>query len=187
MVLRLLRRFPSFLATAALFAFAWIACSSRPNNAMNVPGDASSEGGPDGSSGEGSGIDFDSGTCSPCGEICACTPGDSFYSQQACGTYTCPPSGVWGGTTWCKGHGCPEAAPPADVSLKDVGCSPCFDACPCTPGTTYVDEGSCTLFTCPGGGTWGPFKGCGGIGCVDGEVPAPPDASSDAAGDATAE
>ncbi|HEY1690801.1 MAG TPA: hypothetical protein VGG39_01485 [Polyangiaceae bacterium] len=178
-----LRRFPSFAATAAVCGLTWIACSNRPHNSMAVPVDASD----DGSSDDGSGIDFDSGTCSPCGQICACEPGDSFYSPAACGTYTCPSDGIWGGVDWCQGDGCPEAAPPEDVVLKDVGCSPCFDPCPCTPGTTFVDEGSCTLFTCPSSGTFGPFKGCGGIGCVDGEVPTPPDASSDAATDAASD
>lgn len=186
----LLRRFPSFAATAAVCGLAWIACSNRPQNSMNVPEDASSDDGPDGSSDDGSGIDLDSGTCSPCGEICACTPGDSFYSPAACGTYTCPASGMWGGATWCQGHGCPEASP-VDTGVVDTGsdvkCSPCFDACACTPGDTFVDEGSCTLFTCPSSGTWGPIKGCGGVGCQDGQAPMPPDAATDGPSDAPAE
>jgi hypothetical protein len=44
-------------------------------------------------------------------------------------------------------------------------CNPCFQVCPCTPGLTFYDPGTCTTYTCLNG-TWG-GTGCGGLGCHD--------------------
>jgi hypothetical protein len=44
-------------------------------------------------------------------------------------------------------------------------CNPCFQICPCTPGFTFYDPGTCTTYTCLDG-AWGGIS-CVGLGCVD--------------------
>jgi hypothetical protein len=67
-------------------------------------------------------------------------------------------------------------APSGDDSGTE--CTPCYQACACTPGDQWPAPQACATYTCGPGGTWGPFE-CLGHGC-----PQPPDAGTDASHDA---
>ena len=43
-------------------------------------------------------------------------------------------------------------------------CDPCSDVCPCTPGDTFFNTGSCETVTCGSSGFWGGTS-CLGLGC----------------------
>jgi hypothetical protein len=97
-------RFP-FALPVLVFAFGatWIACrgSSSEQPGVDDAGDAGADG--DAASDEDTG-----GGCSPCYQACACTPSDRWPAPQACVTYVCGSSGMWGPFE-CLGHGCPPA------------------------------------------------------------------------------
>jgi hypothetical protein len=50
-------------------------------------------------------------------------------------------------------------------SPEGEACNPCIQVCPCTPGFTFYDPGTCTTYTCVDG-SWGGM-GCIGLGCDD--------------------
>ena len=66
------------------------------------------------------------GSCNPCFEYCACTPGESLSPPTTCTTTMCPGSGVWGKLD-CPGQGCTDAAEeeassePSDASTSEGG------------------------------------------------------------------
>ncbi len=69
--------------------------------------------------------------CNPCLQVCACTPGDTFFATGSCMTYTCV-SGTWGAFD-CLGLGCDEAGDApfevgSEASAGDSGDSSLADA-----------------------------------------------------------
>jgi hypothetical protein len=109
------------------------------------------------------------------------------------------------GATWiaCRGSsseqpGVDDAGDAGDAgadgdaaSDEDTGgeCSPCYQACACTPGDQWPAPQACVTYVCGAGGVWGPFE-CLGQGCppaVDGGADASGDAPPDAPGDARAD
>ncbi|MGD0526061.1 MAG: hypothetical protein ABSE49_13000 [Polyangiaceae bacterium] len=97
-----------FTLPALIFAFGamWIACrgSSSEQPGVDDAGDAGGDADADAASDE----DTGSGDCTPCYQACACSFGDQWPAPQACATYTCGASGMWGPFE-CLGHGCPPA------------------------------------------------------------------------------
>jgi hypothetical protein len=51
----------------------------------------------------------------------------------------------------------------ASIEPDGEACNPCLQVCPCTPGFTFYDPGSCTTYTCLDG-AWGGVS-CLGLGC----------------------
>jgi hypothetical protein len=106
------------------------------------------------------------------------------------------------GATWiaCRGSSSEQAGVDdagdagADVDAASdedagCGCSPCYQACACTPGDQWPAPQACATYVCGAGGMWGPFE-CLGKGCppaVDGGADASGDAPADAPGDARAD
>jgi hypothetical protein len=92
---------------------------------------------------------------------------------------------AFGLTSWiaCSSHPSVGSGGPTDASTADtvVGvdspvdidsgeCSPCEQTCPCEADLeTFTAAGSCTTYTCPSSGNWGPFS-CLGPGCPEGAV-----------------
>jgi hypothetical protein len=80
--------------------------------------------------------------------------------------------------TACRSNSVPLPASTGDAS-SDTGddaeasveqpegeaCNPCIQICPCTPGFTFYDPGTCTTYTCLDG-AWGGMS-CLGLGCVE--------------------
>jgi hypothetical protein len=93
-------------ATIAVLGVGWAGCTHTDY----VPPASA-----DGSANDGTLDEFliveDTFECSPCFQVCACTPGDTFYSPGKCMTVYCPPEGMWGGPGECGGLGCAEASP----------------------------------------------------------------------------
>ncbi len=117
-----------FALPVLVFAFGatWIACrgSSSERPGVDDAGDAGADG--DATSGE----DTGPAECSPCYATCACTPSDQWPAPQACATYVCGASGMWGPFE-CLGHGCPP--------MVDAGADASGDAAADAHGDARAD------------------------------------------------
>ncbi len=101
-------------ALVLVFGTAWIACkgSSPAQPGVEDAGDAAAD--VDATSDEDTG-----GQCSPCYQACACMPGDQWPAPQACVTYVCSGSGMWGPFE-CLGPGCPPAVDGGSEASADA-------------------------------------------------------------------
>ena len=90
----------------------WIACKSSSSGSAS--GD---DGGDDGGSDVAQ--QPEGPACDPCLQVCACTPGDMYFSPGNCMTVTCGPSGMWGGGG-CVGLGCVDAADDGEAGEMDA-------------------------------------------------------------------
>jgi len=90
----------------------WIACKSSSSGSAS--GD---DGGDDG--GSDATQQPEGPTCNPCLQVCACTPGDTYFSPGNCMTVTCGPSGTWGGGG-CVGLGCVDATDDGEAGETDA-------------------------------------------------------------------
>ncbi len=155
------------MAVAAAFAL-WPSCKSGGGG----PGDAGDEGDAVGI-GDVTIDNFGTETCNnPCGPVCPCNPGDTFFNAAKCETVVCPnvANPQWGGVDCVNGLGCQTCD------------NPCGPICACTPGAQFLNPATCINVICPNtmtNPTWG------GVDCVDGPgCDAATDTSTDAPGDA---
>lgn len=119
-------------------AVTWAACSSKSNES----GASSDAGASDATEDLASGDDVSNFcTCDPCYSQCQCTPGDQWPAPQACKTYVCGGSGVWGPFN-CLGGGCPDASPAEDAPSSSDGAEPIPDATTDAPGDATHDAPS---------------------------------------------
>jgi hypothetical protein len=108
----------AFAGTGAVLSacLAWTACHSSSVPLPASTGDAASDTGDDGGAIVGQ---PDGEPCNPCIQVCACTPGFTFYDPGTCTTYTCL-DGAWGGMG-CLGLGCHEAGEAGDGGQDGEG------------------------------------------------------------------
>ena len=88
---------------------AWAGCKSAASSASGSGDDA-------GDASDDMTAQPDNGQpCNPCLAVCACTPGDTYFSPGNCMTVFCGPSGTWGGV----GLGCMDAADDGEAGETD--------------------------------------------------------------------
>jgi hypothetical protein len=132
------RRLALTALTAWTLVVAWTACHAGTSPAGgNSGGDAADAGSPP---------ETESAPpeCNPCFQLCACTPGDTFFSPGTCTTYTCV-DGAWGGGG-CLGLGCDDGgdAESVDDAAEDGGGDAGDDSEPmddASPDVTEEDAG----------------------------------------------